>query len=734
MIAENIEDRIHALSAEGKKLLLLKIKETVTVQAQRTTTSGRKRIVAYVQGHEGFSVDQLKADLQKKLPDYMVPSQFVPVTAMPVLPNGKIDRKQLHEVSIVQPTVSKTKTVNTSAATKVEQQLLAIWETVLGFSPIHKDDNFFEIGGDSILSIQIIAKARKEGIVLESNALFEHQTIAELSLFAETTQTVQKSNTTVSDKLLAIWEETLGFSPIHKDDNFFEIGGDSILSIQIIAKARKEGIILDSNHIFQHQTIAELSLFAKAETTEITQKVETGIVPLSPIQHWFFNDHKNAPHYWNQGVRLDMIPAISEKQVQEVYDYIITQHDALRSRFRHIENQWVQDIIAPEQIFAVEYVDLKGTVSSQYEQIVQEQMQRVQDQFIVSEGSLFTCLYFTTGTAKNDFCVLIAHHLIVDAVSWQIIIDDFTAALQQVATNKAIVKEAKTSSVKTWSEHLHTYVQTMPNEEIAFWTQQIAPVPHLPFDKGNSIVIEEKDVALVHFSLDKDTTKALQEANQAYHTKIEELLITAFVDTIGNWSTHQEIAIGFERHGRETLESGLDVSKTVGWFTSYFPVRFTHLSTKDIGGQIIAVKEQMRSVPNGGIGYGGLRYLKNAFGDIENPEIVFNFLGTKSTMVPDHGIKTTTLTENLRDPRSERHYKLEINVHITDDRLQGTCSFGNNIHTTDTISLLMNDFKKRIQEIGAYCSQTENGGYTPSDFSEADISQDDLDSLLGLLE
>jgi non-ribosomal peptide synthase protein (TIGR01720 family) len=142
----------------------------------------------------------------------------------------------------------------------------------------------------------------------------------------------------------------------------------------------------------------------------------------------------------------------------------------------------------------------------------------------------------------------------------------------------------------------------------------------------------------------------------------------------------------------------------------------------------------MRKVPNGGIGYGGLRYLKNAFGDIGNPEIVFNFLGTKTSTVPDHGIKTTTLTENLRDPRSERHYKLEINVHIIDDQLQGTCSYGNNIHTTDTIALLMNDFKKRIQEIGAYCSQTENGGYTPSDFSEAEISQDDLDSLLDLLQ
>jgi len=236
------------------------------------------------------------------------------------------------------------------------------------------------------------------------------------------------------------------------------------------------------------------------------------------------------------------------------------------------------------------------------------------------------------------------------------------------------------------------------------------------------------------FSLDKQTTQELQEANQAYSTKTEELLITAFVDTIGNWSTNDAIAIGFEKHGRETVESQLDVSKTVGWFTSYFPVKFPHQPDKDIGGQIITIKEQMRSVPNGGIGYGGLRYLKNAFGDIANPEIVFNFLGTKTTAASNEDIKETTLTENLRDARSERHYKLEINLHIVDHELHGTLSFGHTVHHTETISMLVANFKKRIKEISHYCNQAENGGYTPSDFSEADLSQDDLDALLDALE
>jgi len=307
-----IEDRIDALSPKGKKLLLLKAKEAIAMQTKNETTSSRKRIVAYVQGSDQFLVDQLRKELQNKLPDYMVPSQFVPVTHMPVLPNGKIDRKQLRTTSIARPAASTSNDATKRVSNTIEQQLITIWEEVLGFSPIHKEDNFFEIGGDSILSIQIIAKARKEGIVLQSNALFEHQTIAELCLF---TETLQNNDTSVEEKLITIWEETLGFSPIRKDDNFFEIGGDSILSIQIIAKARKEGIILESNHIFEHQTIAELSIFAKAETKEFKNELLQGVVSLSPIQQWFFDDHKNAPHYWNQGIREAIAYSV------RLYDY-----------------------------------------------------------------------------------------------------------------------------------------------------------------------------------------------------------------------------------------------------------------------------------------------------------------------------------------------------------------------------------------------------------------------------
>ena len=726
MISENIEHRIEALSPKAKKLLLLKLKDAVTRNSGKTSASNRKRIVAYVQGNEDFSVDDLKTNLKKKLPDYMVPSEFVSVAKMPLLPNGKINREALQSVKVPKVKPAKKVTSNT-----VEAQLIKIWEAVLGFSPINKDDNFFEIGGDSILSIQIIAKARKQGLILKSNNLFEHQTIAELSNVVQ----VEKQNENSSEEiLLKIWEEVLGFAPIHKNDNFFEIGGDSILSIQIIAKARKQGLVLKANDLFEHQTVAQLSKIVKASTKVKNSALVTGVVPLSPIQKWFFNDHKNAPQYWNQGVRLDNLPSTSEEKIAKICEYIITQHDALRAQFTYKEKKWIQEIRTPQEICALQYVDLSKTSSEEQENIVLEQTQAIQNQFDLSKGSLFKCIYFGNSTSTNDFCVLIAHHLVIDAVSWQIIIDDFKNAIQEVSANRIISKETKTNSFKDWTKYLANYAENISIKELAFWKAQIAEVPRLPIDKENATIIEEKDIFQLHFSFDVVITKTLIEANKTYNTKTEELLITAFNNAIANWSKNQEITVGFERHGRETADSELDISKTVGWFTAYFPVKFAEKTNNTIDHKIISTKEKMRSIPNGGIGYGALRYLNSVFGEKENPEIVFNFLGTQNSSQNENAIKTNILSNNLRDPKSERHYKLEVNLSIVDNVLKGAFSFGKNVYETETITNLINYFQNQVQEICTHCNQVEKGRYTPSDFSDADISQDDLDNLIDFLD
>lgn len=728
-MTQEIIHKIASLTPESKKLLLLRAKEMIATQSQKKAES--KRITAYIKGKDNFSIEELKAKLQKKLPDYMMPSQFFLVTNIPLLPNGKIDTKKLQENSSIKimPVSKETKANDTS--NNVENTLLQIWEETLGFSPIHKDDNFFEIGGDSILSIQIIAKARKQGLVLEPNALFEHQTIAELSLFVNSSE-VASTSSSFEDTLIQIWEETLGFSPVLKDDNFFEIGGDSILSIQIIAKARKQGLVLEPSALFEHQTIAELSLFVKKEHQKNEDKIVKGNISLTPIQNWFFKDHKNEPNFWNQGVKLDGLQKIAKEQVQKVCDYIITQHDALRAKFVKEENEWIQNIVNPTEIDVLEYIDFTTISSDEYQTKTNFQIQRIQEKFEITEGSLFKCLYFKTDKNNTDFCIFIAHHLVVDAVSWQIITDDFIDALEQITKNDTIVSESKTSSIKDWSQYLKKYSYSISEKEINFWKQQITNPFRLPVDLKNEIIIQEKDVVQYHFSLQQDITSQLASANKVYNTKTEELLITAFSNAILNWSNTSTITFGFERHGRETSETTLNLSKTVGWFTAYFPVKLEH-NQNDEKNNIIATKEKMRQIPNGGIGYGVLRYLTSFFKDVENPEIVFNFLGNKTTNTSNNRIKVSTLYKNLRAPNSERKYKLEVNLQIVDQVLQGVISYSKNIHTEETITKIINNFKNQLHNIINHCNEHESGGYTPSDFSETEISQDDLDNLLDAL-
>lgn len=806
MITEELQHRIEALNPKARKLFLLKLREALA--SEQKVGNDRKRIVAYVQGSDDLIIDQIKAVVQKKLPDYMVPSQFVQLQEIPLLPNGKTDRKKLDRMPLSSKKVVPAKqNINKDRTTQVETKLIAIWEEVLGFSPIHPEDNFFEIGGDSILSIQIVAKARKVGIILKPNAIFDHQTIAQLSSFAQlkedkngllleqmittiweevlgfspihrddnffeiggdsilSIQIIAKARaqgivlqpndlfkyqsiselvpyltpektkaTSAEDVLTKIWEEVLGFSPIHRDDNFFEIGGDSILSIQIIAKARKEGLIFRPNDLFENQTIGELSLFAKAESSKINTETVEGEVPLSPIQRWFFETHKNAPQYWNQAVQLDNISSVTEDQAALVCNILIKQHDVLRSRFYKRQEGWTQEIMPVEATCGLDYVTLSNAESSEINKIAHTHLQKVQDRFELCKGSLFKCIYFRNEASGRDFCMLVAHHLLVDAVSWQIIIDDFTTALREISVGKQPTLGEKTTSFKDWTNYVYSYGKEASDLERAFWKSQITSTHTLSVDKEDLHILEEKDIVQLPFTLNEQTTTALLNANQTLHTKTEELLITAFVATVGAWSESKKVSLGFERHGRETEGCDLDVSKTVGWFTTYFPVLFDYDNSATVDAQIITVKEKMRSIPNGGLGYGALLYGHTGFDKVPYPDIVFNFLGTRRDTGLSNSIKKTILTKHLRSDHSERHYKLEINLSILNGELTGIFSYSKKVHYDSTVAQLILDFKSRIQAICNYCLDTDKVRYTPSDFSEADISQDDLDSLLGSLE
>ena len=560
---------------------------------------------------------------------------------------------------------------------------------------------------------------------------------AELS---ETDYTAPRTDT--EKKLAAIWGEVLNFDPVGIHDNFFEIGGDSILSIQIIAKANKAGLGLKPNSIFEHQTIAGLALSvgSGAEKT-VSNETVTGEVPMLPIQHWFFEEHRQAPHHWNQGLVFENTTDLSAGLLQKAMEHLTTHHDALRQEFVKDAGKWKTIIGEPLSKKVFQKFDLGKLSVAEQETSIKEKTKLVQGGLSLSEGPLFQGVYFDCGKKQPDKFLLFAHHLLVDAVSWGILVGDLKTIYQQLKTETKVLLPPKTASYKDWGTHLLRLANTgQINGEKEFWHRQSQGVTSLPRDFETAMPVTEEGIATINFELDKDTTQKLRsEALNIYNTKMDEFLLAVLTEVIGDWAGATSICLGLERHGRETMDSGLDLSNTVGWCTSFYPVSLDYNSGTGPGTMLKTVKEQLRKVPNGGIGYGILKYLHgDEGGKMElshpHPPVIFNYLGNLSPFnAGDLGIGVE-LKEGNRHPESERYHMLEINTFIQGGQLKVRWGYSRKLHLPDSIQKLSEAFEKTLKNFITHCSKPDAGGFTPSDFPEAGLNQDDLDNLLGEID
>ena len=556
--------------------------------------------------------------------------------------------------------------------------------------------------------------------------------------FLNTTTVKKKPTTEIQKKLAEIWQEVLQVTSVGIEDNFFEIGGDSISSIQIIAKARKSGIIIKANQLFEHQTIAELALFVGFEKIKgPTENSIEGEVLLTPIQHWFFEAHTAAPHYWNQIVQISNIDNIDKSTLKEIVVALIAYHDALRLSFIKNGKEWKAHVLSSESINAFHYFDLSKTDGPDAQNTrIKEITLKEQQNCKLSEGNLFRALYFNCGNHRTPVLYLIAHHLVVDMVSWNSIFSDFSIALQQRMKNIQISFKPKSDSIKAWGEFLVKRSESPQIiKEIPFWKEQTNSSGLLPTDFNlTGSYIEERTITVLESILETESTTLLvNEANTAYNTKIEDLLLTALSTTIYQWAQLENFCLGLERHGRNVDFSPVDISNTVGWFTSYFPFRLSHSKSGDIDKHLKSVKEQLRTIPNHGIDYGILKYMtENKLLNSVNqqPQLIFNYLGIQRASFENSKVHFEFLTDDYRHPSSERTYLIEINAYILNDQLRMNWSYSTEMYKRATIEDLANKFLANLKEIIRHCVGKEDGSYTPSDFPEAEISQDDLDDLM----
>ncbi|MEH2220692.1 MAG: amino acid adenylation domain-containing protein [Nostoc sp.] len=556
---------------------------------------------------------------------------------------------------------------------------------------------------------------------------------------------------TYTEKVLAkIWQDVLNLEQVSVLQNFFELGGDSIISIQIIARAHQAGLQITTKQLFQHQTIAELAIATVNTTTSIVaeQGLVTGIVPLTPIQHGFFEENWTEPHHFNQSMLLEVPPDLKPALLEQVVRELIIHHDALRMRFVRDELGWQQQNSDDCQQVPFQLIDLSSLAEEEHKAAIEQQANQLQTTLNLEEGPLLRAVLFKLGNDRPGRLLLIVHHLVVDGVSWRILLEDLATAYQQLQQTQTIQLPPKTTSFQDWAIRLQDYGRSHScKQELDYWLAQcdrhIRPIPvDYPTGLGlaaNTVGSTEETTVFLSAA---ETTALLEKVPSVYNTQINDVLLTALVQTFAQWTGNCALLVELEGHGREELFEDVYLSRTVGWFTSIYPVRLELSTAFDLGVALKSIKEQLRRIPNRGIGYGILRYLsQNAeiqkkLQEIARSQICFNYLGQLDQVLSSN-IWQKFAQENTGQglsPLAKRSYLLDVVGSVVAGKLQMTWFYNRNVHRRATIEGLANEYNSVLRSLIAHCQSSEGGGYTPTDFPLVDLSQEDLDDLLSKID
>ncbi|WP_422824395.1 non-ribosomal peptide synthase/polyketide synthase [Xenorhabdus bharatensis] len=600
------------------------IKQAVVIDREH---HNHKVLIAYLVTEGTLSNDSLMEYLSSRLPEYMLPASFSVIESIPLTLNGKVDRRALPEP------IWGNQEHYTAPRNALETQLCHIWQDVLGLEQISVDDNFFRIGGDSIVSIQLVSRLRQAGFTLQVKAIFEAPTVAQLA--------------------------------------------------RLLAQA------------------------VSTETVIAEQGWLTGEFELLPVQKTFFDWDFANPHHWNQAFMIQIPGHIKSVQVEQALIMLAERHDMLRTRFIKTETGYRQCYSAeiPDSPSLLQHGDIR-----EFDQeALHQQLTQWQSGFDYHNGPLWQAAHligYADGSARLFFAF---HHLIIDAVSWRIIAEDMRLLLQGMPLRP------KTSSYRQWVAAVHHYAEQHQNE-VAYWQQVMA---------GHDAKPAQDNITRHPLSLSTEMTDILlHEANNGYHTEINDLLLSALALALQDIFAQPVNHITLEGHGREHIDNTLDVSETVGWFTTLYPVQLQTQS--DITETIMHTKEMLRGVPNKGIGYSTLHQAGYLSGDL--PAISFNYLGQLGGASSQDWSITSDDCGNAIASENSSHLLLGINGAIQDGRLQ--FSVDSRLPKNQT-TMFITAFEHTLNSVITMAqAQAQSGGIkTPSDYGIEGLSVRALNQL-----
>ncbi|MEP7243829.1 MAG: amino acid adenylation domain-containing protein, partial [Gammaproteobacteria bacterium] len=546
--------------------------------------------------------------------------------------------------------------------------------------------------------------------------------------------------TPVQERLVQVWSDVLGRQNIGIHDNFFEIGGDSILSLQIVARAQRAGIHITPRQLFQHQTIAALSTVADTAVARTTANgPETGDVPLLPIQRWFFEQQFRDQHHWNQSMLLELTAPPDLEHLQSAFQAVVAHHDAFRLRFIATPEGWQQRYAAESAVAPFDRADLSDTPDGEEPARIAEATVPFHTGFDLQHGPLVRAAYLDFGSRRSGRLLLVAHHLVVDGVSWRVLLEDLDLAYSQLLAGQQVELPPATASLKQWGQQLTEYAQSPAAlAAVSYWSATPMAAA-LSADAGSNAENVESSAASVVVTLPAtETHELLTQASAAYNTQITDILLAALAIALRRRTGDSRLPVMIEGHGRQEEIDGLDVSRTVGWFTSQYPISL-NIGTTFAQGEILkSVKEQMRAIPAKGAVYGVVRYLAptsaaaRSLNTTSAPQIGFNYLGQLDpALAASSQLRFARESTGLpRSPRAHRANAIDIDSMILGGCLQLRWTFSRNLHRAETITALANDYVATLRELIRHCLSADAGGYTPSDFALAGLSTDELAEIL----
>ncbi|MFF2409359.1 amino acid adenylation domain-containing protein, partial [Streptomyces sp. NPDC058092] len=626
-------------------------------------TGSTKRLVAYVVCREPVAGEALQSFLGERLPGHMVPGVFVPLGALPLSPNGKVDRKALGALPWEEYVAAEREFV--APRTEVEEWLARVWEEVLGTGrPVGVHDNFFSLGGDSILSLQVIFRVKQLGLYFTVKQLFEFQTIAELALVVE------------------------------------------------------------------RQEVAQV---------QAEQGLVTGPVELTSIQRWFLSAEFVNPDHFNQSVLVEVEAGLSSGQWQRVVRRVLEQHDGLRTRFFRDGDEWRAEIAGMPRTLPWQVEDLSAYPPAEREERLLEAAQRVQADMRLAEAPLFRAVLFTGQENQPHRLLLVAHHLVVDVVSWRVILEDFEALTGQVRRGQELVLPAKSSSWQQWAARLVREARSVGTAgELRFWEEQAeASVRGLPMDgPGDDNTMAGSRVFGTVLGAE-ETRALLRDVPAVFGTRVNDVLLTGVASAVGAWAGDGHVRVDVEGHGREDLFDDTDVSRTTGWFTTISPLRLPVPSPGGLGEGLKQIKELLRARPRQGIGYGLLAHgpsaADTALGSTTTAQISFNYLGQFDASFAGSFATSMGMAGPDADPGNRRPYLIDIVSSVQDGELHMEWTYSGAAHEEETIRQVAERTLDVLRNLASEARRTDVQGYSPSDLPLSGLNQDRINDLIGRL-